>query len=221
MPESDQSPASRGERLLQDIYGLTERANRFYDEQMVDADPAHAGVPGYLDRTALCTADEDGMPSGSPRFGEPGFVLPIDDTEVTWPELRGNGEMTSLGNLVKNPKAHLIFPDMTERIGLHLRGETSLVDHDDAIEHPDIVASVEDPALAGALGVLRLEVAYGTAGSTSRVRTTARWSGAPTTSRPRAGTTSGPRTSPNPGASRPSRAKRRDGDPRSPECRPS
>ena len=127
MQESSQWPASRGERLLQDLYGSTDRASRFYNEQMVDV--LTQRMREFLAAQTwmiLCTADEDGMPSGSPRFGEPGFVMPIDGRTVTWPELRGNGVMTSLGNLVKNPKAHLMFPDMNERIGLHLRGR----DHD-------------------------------------------------------------------------------------------
>ena len=66
------------------------------------------------------------MPSGSPRFGEPGFVMPIDGQTVTWPELRGNGVMTSLGNLVKNPQAHLMFPDMENEY----RSPSARRDHD-------------------------------------------------------------------------------------------
>jgi predicted pyridoxine 5'-phosphate oxidase superfamily flavin-nucleotide-binding protein len=109
----------------------------------------------------LCTADEHGMPSGSPRFGEPGFVMPIDERTVTWPELRGNGVMTSLGNLVKNPKAHVMFPDMSERIGLHLRGETTIVEHDAmCAEHPCLATSVKTPRPPERWVVLRLEAAY-------------------------------------------------------------
>ena len=101
------------------------------------------------------------MPSGSPRFGEPGFVVPIDERTVSWPEMRGNGVMTSLGNLVKNPKAHLIFPDLSERIGLHLRGETTIVEHDVmCLEHPAIVASVKTPRPPERWVILKLEVGY-------------------------------------------------------------
>jgi predicted pyridoxine 5'-phosphate oxidase superfamily flavin-nucleotide-binding protein len=88
--------------LLQDLYGSTERADRFYDEQMVDV--LTQRMQEFLARQTwmfLCTADEHCMPSGSPRFGEPGFVMPIDGQTVAWPELRGNGVMTSLGNLVR------------------------------------------------------------------------------------------------------------------------
>jgi predicted pyridoxine 5'-phosphate oxidase superfamily flavin-nucleotide-binding protein len=162
MHDLSQWPASGGERLLQDLSGSTERADRFYNEQMVDV--LTQRMREFLATQTwmiLCTADEDGMPSGSPRFGEPGFVMPIDERTVTWPELRGNGVMTSLGNLMKNPKAHLMFPDMGERIGLHLRGETTIVDHDVMrIEHPSLVASVKTPRPPERWVVLRLEVAY-------------------------------------------------------------
>jgi uncharacterized protein len=162
MPESSHWPASDGERLLQDLYSSTERADRFYNEQMVDVlTPRMREFLAAQTWMVLCTADEDGMPSGSPRFGEPGFVMPIDERTVTWPELRGNGVMTSLGNLVKNPKAHLMFPDMSERIGLHLRGETTIVEHDVMrLEYPALVASVMTPRPPERWVILRLEVAY-------------------------------------------------------------
>ncbi len=162
MPESNHSPASDGERLLQDLYGSQSRANRFYNEQMVETlTPRMREFLATQTWMVLCTADENGMPSGSPRFGEPGFVMPMDDQTVTWPELRGNGVMTSLGNLVKNPKAHLMFPDTDERIGLHLRGETTIVEHDVmVIEHPALVARVSTPRCPERWVVLKLEVAY-------------------------------------------------------------
>jgi uncharacterized protein len=162
MPESNHWPASDGERLIQDLYGSEQRANRFYNEQMIDVlTPRMREFLADQTWMVLCTADDEGMPSGSPRFGEPGFVMPIDDRTVTWPELRGNGVMTSLGNLVKNPKAHLMFPDMDERIGLHLRGETMIIEHDVmCIEHPALVASVKTPRCPERWVVLKLEVAY-------------------------------------------------------------
>ena len=162
MPESNHWPASDGERLLQDLYGSQSRANRFYNEQMVEAlTPRMREFLATQTWMVLCTADEDGMPSGSPRFGDPGFVMPMDDQTVTWPELRGNGVMTSLGNLLENPKAHLMFPDLDERIGLHLRGHTVLVEH--AVmrdEYPAVVAAVRTPRPPERWVVLNLEVAY-------------------------------------------------------------
>lgn len=155
-------PASVGEGALQYLYDSTERANRFYDEQMVDVlTPRMREFLATQTWMLLCTADEDGMPSGSPRFGEPGFVVPLDDRTLAWPELRGNGVMTSLGNLLENPKAHLVFPDLDERIGLHLRGHTVLVEHEVMrAEYPRVVAAVRTPRPPERWVVLQLEVAY-------------------------------------------------------------
>lgn len=162
MHGSSQRPSSIGEGALQYLYGTTERANRFYDEQMVDVlTPRMRDFLAAQTWMVLCTADEDGMPSASPRFGDPGFVVPVDDRTVTWPELRGNGVMTSLGNLLQNPKAHLMFPNMGERIGLHLRGGTTIVEHEVMrAESPALVASVPTPRPPERWVVLRLEVAY-------------------------------------------------------------
>jgi hypothetical protein len=50
---------------------------------------------------------------------------------------------------------------MSERIGLHLRGETTLVEHDVMrIEHPDLVTSMKTQRSPERWVVLRLEVAY-------------------------------------------------------------
>jgi predicted pyridoxine 5'-phosphate oxidase superfamily flavin-nucleotide-binding protein len=162
MHRSLRSPASVGEGALQHLYDSTERADRFYTEQMVDVlTPRMREFLAAQTWMVLCTADEDGMPSGSPRFGEPGFVVPLDERTLAWPELRGNGVMTSLGNLLVNPKAHLIFPDMGERIGLHLRGATTIVEH--AVmgeEYPAVVAAASKPRRPERWVVLQLEVAY-------------------------------------------------------------
>ena len=50
---------------------------------------------------------------------------------------------------------------MGERIGLHLRGETTIIEHDVMrVEHPAIVASVQTPRAPERWVVLTLEVAY-------------------------------------------------------------
>jgi predicted pyridoxine 5'-phosphate oxidase superfamily flavin-nucleotide-binding protein len=133
-------PGSAGEHLLQDLYGSRERADAFYRDQLMDTlTPRMVEFLGCQTQMILATADSDGHPDASVRFGEPGFVAVIDDTTLAWPELRGNGVMTSLGNLVKNPWTHLMFLDAEERIGLHLRGQSSIVDAAVmAHEHPEI-----------------------------------------------------------------------------------
>ena len=65
MHDPSQLPASGGERLLQDLYGSTARATRFYNEQMVDV--LTERMREFLATQTwmiFCTADEHGMPRG-------------------------------------------------------------------------------------------------------------------------------------------------------------
>jgi uncharacterized protein len=112
MGSATPTPGSAGEHLLQDLYGTRERAETFYRDQLLDTlTPRMVEFLGRQTQMILATADADGHPDASVRFGEPGFVAVITETTLAWPELRGNGVMTSLGNLVKNPWAHLMFLD--------------------------------------------------------------------------------------------------------------
>jgi predicted pyridoxine 5'-phosphate oxidase superfamily flavin-nucleotide-binding protein len=155
-------PGSDGEHFLQDLYGTRDRADRFYRDQMLDTlTPRMVEFLGRQTQMIIATADVDGHPDASVRFGEPGFVAVLDSRMLTWPELRGNGVMTSLGNLVKNPWTHLMFLDAAERIGLHLRGQSSIVEKDAmAAEHPHIVDRPTTGRAPAQWVVMRLETSY-------------------------------------------------------------
>jgi predicted pyridoxine 5'-phosphate oxidase superfamily flavin-nucleotide-binding protein len=155
-------PGSDGERLLQDQYGTRERAERFYQDQMLDTlTPRMVEFLGRQTQVVIATADPEGRPDASVRFGEPGFVAALDERTVYWPELRGNGVMTTMGNLVKNPWAHLMFLDQDERIGLHLRGEATILEAEDMAEsHPEIASRPVTGRPPERWVVLRLENSY-------------------------------------------------------------
>lgn len=129
-----------GERLAQDLYGSGDRAERFYRDQLVETlTPRMAEFVGEQGRFTIASADADGRPDLSVRFGEPGFVRVLDERTLCWPELRGNGVMTTLGNIAKNPAVHLMFLDAGERIGLHVRGDARVVSVDEMHDrHPDV-----------------------------------------------------------------------------------
>jgi predicted pyridoxine 5'-phosphate oxidase superfamily flavin-nucleotide-binding protein len=132
---SDVFPQSGGEFLAQELYGSRERADRFYRDQMLDRlTPQMVEFLGDQTEMVVASVDTDGRPDASIRFGEPGFVGVVDERTVAWPELRGNGVMTTVGNLLKNPPAHLMFLDRVARIGLHLRGFTRVLELDEAAE---------------------------------------------------------------------------------------
>ena len=137
---SESCPQSGGEFLAQELYGSRDRAERFYRDQMLDAlTPQMVQFLGDQTEMVVASVTTDGHPDVSVRFGEPGFVAVLDERTVAWPELRGNGVLTTVGNLLKTPAAALMFLDREQRIGLHLRGVARVVDPDDAVaDHPSL-----------------------------------------------------------------------------------
>jgi len=128
-------PQSGGEFLAQELYGSRERAERFYRDQVLDVlTPEMVEFLGEQTEMVVASVDTEGRPDASIRFGEPGFVVALDERTVAWPELRGNGVHTTVGNLLKSPAAHLMFLDRGKRIGLHLRGYTRVIDLDEVAE---------------------------------------------------------------------------------------
>ncbi|WP_460603938.1 pyridoxamine 5'-phosphate oxidase family protein [Jatrophihabitans fulvus] len=155
-------PGSEGEHMLQQAYGTSERAERFYQDQVLDVlTPRMAEFIAVQTQVVVASADPEGRPDASVRFGEPGFVQMIDARTLAWPELRGNGVMTTLGNIAKNPWVHLMFLDEIERIGLHLRGQARILEPDVmAAEHPAVVAVPMTGRPPERWVVLQLETGY-------------------------------------------------------------
>lgn len=90
--------------------------------------------------TFLATADSNNETDVSPRIGPPGFVQVIDETTVAWPEYRGNGVHASLGNLLENPTATLLFGDWWgSDIVVNVSGSVSLKETvDGAVDLTDV-----------------------------------------------------------------------------------
>ena len=127
-----------GERQLQERHGTRERAEAFYDRQVLSYlnEPMRRFV-ARQDLMFLGTADASGACDNTFRAGPPGFVRVLDEHHLTWPEYRGNGVMASLGNIVENPHVGLVFIDFQEVIGLHVNARAELVeDPEDAPVDP-------------------------------------------------------------------------------------
>lgn len=119
-------PASQnGERQVQKEMGSSDRAQRFYDQQMRDS--LNGTMVELIQRQEMvfvATADAEGNCDCSPRFGKPGFVQVIDEQTLTYPEFRGNGVFASLGNILENPHIGLVFLDFFDTtVGLHVNGK--------------------------------------------------------------------------------------------------
>lgn len=145
---STNRPGSAGEHILQCAYGSTERADRFYRDQVCDRLlPAMAEFVGRMEMVFVASSDGLGECDASLRAGPPGFVHVLDEHHLAYPEYRGNGVHASLGNMSENPHVGLLMVDFVrDLIGLHVNGSARIVE-DPALraEHPDLPA----PATAG------------------------------------------------------------------------
>ncbi|MEU5210949.1 pyridoxamine 5'-phosphate oxidase family protein [Streptomyces sp. NPDC020742] len=140
MPRQER-PGSDGEHLVQQRLGTTERADRFYGEQVLDH--LNARMQEFVARQEmffLATADRHGECDSTFRAGPPGFIQVLDDRTLAYPEYRGNGVMASVGNISENPRLGMMLIDFTrDRIGLHINGRARVVmDEDMRASHPGL-----------------------------------------------------------------------------------
>jgi uncharacterized protein len=122
-------PGSLGERVLQDRFGTTQRAQQFYANQVVgQLTPVMQEFIARMEMAFIATSDADGECDCSFRAGPAGFIRVLDDNTIAYPEYRGNGVMASLGNMLENPHIGMFLADFTEDlIGLHVNGDANIV----------------------------------------------------------------------------------------------
>ena len=122
-------PGSAGERILQERYGTTQRAQQFYQNQVVSQlTPVMQQFIRRMEMAFIATSDDSGHCDCSFRAGPAGFIRVLDNRTIAYPEYRGNGVMASLGNLQQNPHIGIFLADFThDLIGLHVNGEARIV----------------------------------------------------------------------------------------------
>lgn len=139
-------PGSDGEHLVQWRLGTTERADRFYAEQVLDRlNPRMREFTARQEMFFLATADRHGACDSTFRAGPPGFLHVLDDRTLAYPEYRGNGVHASLGNIEENPHVGVLIVDfLRDRIGLHVNGRARVVADDEMRRaHPDAGLAVD------------------------------------------------------------------------------
>lgn len=122
-------PGSAGERILQERYGTTQRAQQFYKTQVTtQLTPVMQQFIQRMEMAFIATSDGSGECDCSFRAGPAGFIRVLDNRTIAYPEYRGNGVMASLGNMLQNPHIGIFFADFTrDLIGLHVNGDAGLV----------------------------------------------------------------------------------------------
>ncbi|WP_374229209.1 pyridoxamine 5'-phosphate oxidase family protein [Streptomyces sp. NEAU-YJ-81] len=134
-------PGSDGEHLLQRRLDTVDRADRFYDEQVLDH--LNVRMREFIDRQEmffLATSDGHGECDNTFRAGPPGFLRVLDARTLAYPEYRGNGVLASLGNIQENPHVGILMVDFfRDRIGLHVNGRARVVEDAEMREaHPGL-----------------------------------------------------------------------------------
>ncbi len=69
----------------------------------------------------------------SHRGGDPGFVEVADETRLVFPDYAGNNHFNTIGNLLLDPRAGLLFVDFESGSLLHLTGRASIDWDSDAV----------------------------------------------------------------------------------------
>jgi predicted pyridoxine 5'-phosphate oxidase superfamily flavin-nucleotide-binding protein len=145
MPGPQAARATTGERMMQNLLGTRQRAERFYEQQVIDhlSEPMRRFI-GRQNMMFLATSDADGACDSTLRAGPAGFVVVLDERRLAWPEYRGNGVMASRGNIIENPHVGLLFVDFVgDVIGLHVNGCAAVVD--DAVLRVELDGLPVDP----------------------------------------------------------------------------
>ncbi|HEY6424781.1 MAG TPA: pyridoxamine 5'-phosphate oxidase family protein [Pseudonocardiaceae bacterium] len=141
-------PGSQGEHLLQCAYDTTDRARRFYRDQVCDRLlPAMIEFVGRMEMVFVATADGHGECDATLRAGPAGFVQVLDEGHLAYPEYRGNGVLASLGNISENPHVGLLMVDFVrDLIGLHINGRARIFEDDDLrATYPNLPATDDVP----------------------------------------------------------------------------
>ena len=124
-------PGSSGEHEAQENFRSRQRANAFYNNQMLNyLNPLMKKFISEREMVFISTSDSQGECDSSFRAGDPGFVHVLDDRKLLLPEYRGNGVMASVGNIIENPHIGMIFIDFfNSRIGLHVNGHARIIEN--------------------------------------------------------------------------------------------
>ena len=124
-----------GSRRLQDQFDSRRIADRL--DQVTFHDALTDGDREFIegsDHFFLATADAEGRPDCSYKGGMPGFVRVLSPGELAWPDYDGNGQFRSLGNLLVNAHAGLLFVNWEQPRRLRVNGTVRVQSEDPLLE---------------------------------------------------------------------------------------
>jgi truncated hemoglobin YjbI/predicted pyridoxine 5'-phosphate oxidase superfamily flavin-nucleotide-binding protein len=132
-------PGSDGEHYLQKKFDTEDRANAFYNAQVLDyLSPKMQEFVEKQEFMFVSTADRHGECDCTSKFGTPGFIRVLSDKYIIYPERRGNGVFANLGNITENPHIGLLIIDFfQDTIGLHINGKVRIIEHEEMLEYQE------------------------------------------------------------------------------------
>lgn len=90
--------------------------------------PELAAFIAERDSLYFATASAQGQPYVQHRGGPRGFVKVLDENTLAFPDLRGNRQYITVGNLVENPLAFIFLMDYEHRRRVKLWGTAEAVE---------------------------------------------------------------------------------------------
>ena len=115
---------------MQDRFGTRELADRLTARVTETISSEGREIIEKASMFFLATCDARGLPTCSYKGGEPGFVRVVDDRTIAFPNYDGNGKYQSMGNLLQNPNAGILFVDFEGQRRLRLQGVASIDEND-------------------------------------------------------------------------------------------
>ncbi len=124
-----------------------ERAERPGRGQMsTSLTPAQRDLLSKADTFFIATVPPGLASDVSHRGGNPGFVRVVDPTHLAWDDYTGNAMFNTLGNLLRDPEAGLLFVDFEDGRLLQLNGRARVTGDQARQVEFEILEVVEVPA---------------------------------------------------------------------------
>jgi truncated hemoglobin YjbI len=130
-------PGCETEHVLQDEWQTRERANNFYNKQVLNfLAPKMQEFIKRQEFLFIASADRNGECDCTSKFGKPGFIRVLSDKFLVYPEYRGNGVFANTGNMLENPHIALLMIDFTgDTVGLHVNGKVRVVTNGELLQY--------------------------------------------------------------------------------------
>lgn len=130
-------PGTDTEHLLQEQWQSKDRAQNFYNKQVLDfLAPKMQEFIRRQEYLFIASADRNGECDCTPKFGKPGFIRVLSDKYLMYPEYRGNGVFANSGNMMENPHIAMLMIDFTQdTVGLHVNGKVRVVPNEELLEY--------------------------------------------------------------------------------------